>query len=49
MGILLDDGFTTKGIRKSNYISIGKKQPVKVVKNDNTSQENPLKKAVLQK
>lgn len=45
MGILLDDGFTTKGIRKSNYISFGKKQPVKVVKNDNTSQENPLKKA----
>lgn len=44
MGILLDDGFTTKGIRKSDYVGFGSKKTVKEVKNYNTSQDNSLKK-----
>ncbi len=43
MGILLDDGFTTKGIRKSDYVGFGSKKPTKTVKDDNASQDNSLR------
>lgn len=41
MGILLDDGFRGS---KSNQVKFGNAKPAKVVRNDNITQDNPLKK-----